>query len=137
MGRPPRGRAEFAPKRGHTLRQSKIAIRLTALALVAVVAAVLGGSALAARESGSVTVKMSEFKFVLSTKSVTHGTVTFTVTNRGALPHDFKIGGKKTALVSHGKTAKLVVTLKAGKYPYMCTVSGHAAAGMKGTLTVK
>ena len=25
---------------------------------------------------------------------------------------------------------------KAGKYPYQCTVTGHAAAGMKGTLTV-
>jgi uncharacterized cupredoxin-like copper-binding protein len=26
---------------------------------------------------------------------------------------------------------------KAGKYPYLCTVAGHAAAGMKGTFTIK
>ena len=119
------------------MRQSKIGIRLTALALVAIVAAVLGGSALAARDGASVSVKMSEFKFVLSTKTAHAGSVTFTVTNKGQLPHDFKIAGKKTALVKPGKTAKLTVTLKAGKYPYMCTVAGHAAAGMKGTFTVK
>jgi uncharacterized cupredoxin-like copper-binding protein len=29
------------------------------------------------------------------------------------------------------------VTLKKGKFKYLCTVAGHAAAGMKGVLTVK
>jgi uncharacterized cupredoxin-like copper-binding protein len=53
------------------------------------------------------------------------------------LSHDFKIAGKKTALLKHGQTAKLTVTLKAGKYPYSCTVPGHAAAGMKGVFTAK
>jgi uncharacterized cupredoxin-like copper-binding protein len=119
------------------LRQSKIGLRLTALALVAIVAAVIGGSALGARTSTAVNVKMSEFKFVLSTKTAKAGPVVFTVTNGGKLPHDFKIGGKKTALLSPGKSAKLSVTLKAGTYPYLCTVAGHAAAGMKGTFTVK
>ena len=36
-----------------------------------------------------------------------------------------------------GKTGVLVVTLKKGRYPYLCTVPGHAAAGMKGVLTVR
>jgi uncharacterized cupredoxin-like copper-binding protein len=81
--------------------------------------------------------KPSEFRLVLSKKTVPHGTVTFTVTNKGALPHDFKIAGKKTKLLSPHQTAKLTVTYaKAGKFQYLCTVSGHAAAGMKGTLTV-
>ena len=31
----------------------------------------------------------------------------------------------------------LIVTLKAGKLAYKCTVPGHAAAGMKGKLTVR
>jgi len=26
---------------------------------------------------------------------------------------------------------------KAGKYPFLCTVTGHAAGGMKGTFTVR
>ena len=63
--------------------------------------------------------------------------VTFTVLNKGHVSHDFKIGGKKTALISPGKSAKLAVLLKPGKAAYLCTVPGHAAAGMKGTLTVK
>jgi uncharacterized cupredoxin-like copper-binding protein len=81
--------------------------------------------------------KPSEFSFTVSPKSVPHGTVTFTVTNGGAIPHDFSIAGKKTAQLAAGKSAKLTVTFsKAGNYPYLCTVPGHAAAGMKGTLKV-
>ena len=46
-------------------------------------------------------------------------------------------GGAQNLSIPRGKSAKLTVTLKAGKYPYKCTVAGHAAAGMKGTLVVK
>ena len=70
-------------------------------------------------------------------ETVSKGTVTFKVTNKGALSHDFKIGGKVTALLKPGKTATLKVTLKAGKAAYLCTVPGHAAAGMRGVITVK
>ena len=52
--------------------------------------------------------------------------------------HDFKINGKHTPLIQPGTTARLVVTFtKKGKYPYLCTVPGHAAAGMKGIFTVR
>jgi uncharacterized cupredoxin-like copper-binding protein len=81
--------------------------------------------------------KPSEFSFSVLPKKVPHGVVVFTVTNGGALPHDFKIGGKKTVMLNPGVTKKLTVTFaKAGSYPYLCTVTGHAAAGMKGTLKV-
>ena len=64
--------------------------------------------------------------------------MTFKVTNAGVgLPHDFSINGKKTAQLMPGKSATLTVTFaKAGSYPYPCTVPGHAAGGMKGTLKV-
>ena len=82
----------------------------------------------------TITVKATEFKFTLSKKSAPHGKVTFKVTNKGHVKHDFKINGKKTPLISPGKSATLSVTLKKGKkYTYICTVPGHAAAGMKGT----
>jgi uncharacterized cupredoxin-like copper-binding protein len=40
-------------------------------------------------------------------------------------------------LIQPGQTTKLAVTLKKGSYPYLCTVPGHAEAGMKGTFTVR
>jgi uncharacterized cupredoxin-like copper-binding protein len=81
--------------------------------------------------------KPSEFRFTLSVKKVRHGVVKFKVTNKGNLPHDFKIAGHKTRLLSPLQTQTLKVTFtKARKYPYLCTVTGHAAAGMKGTPTV-
>ena len=65
------------------------------------------------------------------------GSVTFVVTNKGKTSHDFKINGKMTPTIGAGKSATLIVTFaKAGKFPYLCTVPGHAAAGMKGTFTV-
>jgi uncharacterized cupredoxin-like copper-binding protein len=81
--------------------------------------------------------KPSEFHFTLSKKSAPVGTVTFKVTNKAALPHDFKISGHKTKLLSPGQSLTLKVTFKKkGSYPYLCTVTGHAAAGMKGTFKI-
>ncbi len=82
--------------------------------------------------------KPGEFKFILSKTSVTRGAVTFTVTNKGKLEHDFKIAGKKTVRLKPGRTTTLTVTLRAaGRAAYLCTLPGHAAGGMKGSLTVK
>ena len=87
----------------------------------------------------TVQVKAGEFFFRLSTKTLARpGKVTFAVKNVGHVQHDFKINHKMTPLISPGKTAKLVVTFKKkAKYAYLCTVPGHAAAGMKGVFTVR
>jgi uncharacterized cupredoxin-like copper-binding protein len=86
----------------------------------------------------TVQVKGGEFFFKLSTKSVaTPRKVTFVFKNTGHILHDFKISSKKTPLTGPGKTATISVTLKKGKYTYLCTVPGHAAAGMKGVFTVR
>ena len=81
--------------------------------------------------------KPTEFHFTLSKKSVPAGAVTFTIVNGGKLAHDFKIAGKTSKMVQPGKSTTLKVTLKKGKAKYLCTVPGHPAAGMRGTLTVK
>jgi uncharacterized cupredoxin-like copper-binding protein len=115
--------------------------RLGSVAAVVLVAACVALPAIASRShatAAKVTVTATEFKFKLSSKTIARpGKVTFTVVNKGALPHDFKIGGKKTPLIKPHKSAKLTVTFKKGKFKYLCTVAGHAAAGMKGVLTVK
>ena len=87
----------------------------------------------------TVQVRGGEFFFRLSTKSIARpGKVTFVFRNVGHVLHDFKVNGKKTPLISPGKTARLVVVFKTKKkYPYLCTVPGHAAAGMKGVFTVR
>ena len=89
--------------------------------------------------ASTIQVKGGEFFFRLSTKSIAKpGKATFVFTNIGHVAHDFKIDGKVTPLIQPGQTTKLAVTFtKAGSYPYLCTVPGHAEAGMKGTFTVR
>ena len=116
-----------------------------ALTVVALVAAALvqfasaQGDRRSTETATTVQVKGGEFFFRLSTKSMAKpAKVTFVFKNIGHVAHDFKINGKQTPLLTPGKTAKLVVSFKKkGKYPYLCTVPGHAAAGMKGTFTVR
>src|SRR5262249_652000 len=87
--------------------------------------------------STGVSVKAFEFKYTLSKKTVAKGSVTFTIKNTGKANHDLKINGKTSRMVKRGKSTSFTVKFsKAGKYSYVCTVPGHAAAGMKGTLTV-
>ena len=116
------------------------------IALVAVGGMALGLVQLAsasvpqrAHAAATTQVKGREFRFTLSSKSLAKpGTVTFNFTNTGTVAHDFKIDGKTTPLVQPGHTAKLVVRFrKAGKFSYLCTVPGHAAAGMRGVFTVR
>jgi uncharacterized cupredoxin-like copper-binding protein len=116
-----------------------------ALALVATAATALVPFASARTDrqtraaATTIQVKGGEFFFRLSAKSIARpGKVTFVFKNIGHVMHDFKINGKRTPLIGPGKTARLVVTFKKkSKYPYLCTVPGHAAAGMKGTFTVR
>jgi uncharacterized cupredoxin-like copper-binding protein len=93
-------------------------------------------SAQAGNRAAAVSVTASEFKFELSKTTLPHGSVVFSVVNKGKLAHNFSINGKTTSLVQPGKSTKLTVTLKAGTFVYLCTVPGHAGAGMKGALTV-
>lgn len=120
------------------LISTTVAVLALGALIVTPLATAHSGSA-ARTTSTTVKVKGGEFFFRLSAKTVAApGAVTFRFTNIGHVSHDFKVDGKKTPLVSPGKTASLVVKFKRkGKYHYSCTVPGHAAAGMKGTFTVR
>jgi len=115
---------------------------LAASALTAITPAVMaspGTQPRAHAAASTVSARGREFSFRLSTTSAARpGTVTFTFRNVGTVQHDFRIGGKQTPLIAPGKTARLAVTFhKKGRFTYMCTVPGHAAAGMHGVFTVR
>jgi uncharacterized cupredoxin-like copper-binding protein len=90
----------------------------------------------AAAQGVAVQVKEVEYKITLSTHKVKHGTVTFSVQNAGKIAHNLTIqGGKHTANIAPGKSAKLTVTLKKGAYTLYCSVPGHRQLGMVTKLT--
>ena len=94
--------------------------------------------------------KPSEFHFTFNKTTPKHGIIVFKIANGGKLSHDFKLCSKRTTSLAAnscvGRTSKMlkpgqtttlrvVVALK-GSYQFLCTVPGHAAAGMKGLIRV-
>jgi uncharacterized cupredoxin-like copper-binding protein len=82
-------------------------------------------------------------KFTKSTLTAKAGTVTIDFTNASPLAHNFTVqqgtsgpvlGATPTFM---GGTKTLTLKLKAGTYTFYCSVPGHRAAGMQGTLTVQ
>jgi plastocyanin len=70
--------------------------------------------------------------------TATAGKVTISMPNQAPIQHDISIQGDgKGPVVGTGGTSTFTTTLKPGTYTFLCTVPGHAQAGMKGTLTVK
>ena len=118
-------------------------MKLRKIAAVASVALGFAGvSTAAAFPSAAVAttvhVTAKDFKFVLSTKTVKPGRVTFVIKNAGSSSHDFAIAGHHSKTIAPGKSARLTVKLKPGhRYPYKCTVDSHAELGMKGVLRVR
>ena len=106
-----------------------------------------GGGAAAAGGGGGSTVKVSadpngELKFNTTQLSAKAGSDTFDFTNEAPLSHDFTIqtsSGQTVAATPTfaGGTKSVTANLKPGTYKFLCTVPGHAQAGMEGTLTVK
>jgi uncharacterized cupredoxin-like copper-binding protein len=133
---------------------TKSPLRLTIC--LAVAALVVSPSALARSASktlgSNVTVtagQPAEFHFAVSPSSVKHGLIVFKIANKGKLPHDFKLcskassslgnscTGRTSGPISPGQSKTLRVSvLRKGTYEYLCTIPGHAAAGMKGILKV-
>ncbi|HUC34780.1 MAG TPA: plastocyanin/azurin family copper-binding protein [Gaiellaceae bacterium] len=94
---------------------------------------------------GGSTVKISAdpsgaLKFEQTDVSATAGSITIDFTNMSSLPHDVKIEGNGASggtdeITDSSTTA--TVDLEPGTYTFFCSVDGHRAAGMEGTLTVK
>jgi plastocyanin len=107
-----------------------------------------GALAVTATAAKTTTLKLSAdpsgaFKFNVTKLTVSKpGKVTLTMKNPSPIAHDIAVKGKgiKTTVgkkVNKGGTSTITVNLKKGTYTFYCSVDGHAAAGMKGTLVVK
>jgi plastocyanin len=68
------------------------------------------------------------------------GEVTLVMENPASVEHNIAVKGdsvdEKGPVVGEGGTSEITVTLEAGEYEFYCSVPGHEAAGMEGTLTV-
>jgi plastocyanin len=83
--------------------------------------------------------------FTQKSVSLKAGKATINFINRAPIAHNLTIQGGTgatgpfvagTATFATG-TAKLTATLKPGTYTFYCSVPGHRASGMQGTLTVQ
>jgi plastocyanin len=89
--------------------------------------------ALAADPSGAL-------KYDKTQLEATAGDITIGLTNDSPLPHDVAVEGNGVHQTSDrvtGGSTTLSLTLKPGTYTFFCSVDGHRAAGMEGTLVVK
>jgi plastocyanin len=83
----------------------------------------------------------SALAFNKKTLTAKAGKVTIVMKNPSPTPHNIAIQGPgvntQGEIVSQGGTSQVTATLKPGKYTFYCSVPGHRAAGMQGTLTVR
>ena len=91
---------------------------------------------------GDISADENEFNIDLSVgDTLTAGKYTFKVDNSGRVEHNLAVQGdgvdKTTPLIKPEGQSSLTVDLAPGNYTVLCTVPGHAAAGMKVDLTVQ
>jgi mono/diheme cytochrome c family protein len=113
-------------------------VMLALVASVAVVSAALGGAATRSQRAlTTINVTIRDTGFAVPRKAAPLGQVRFVVKNVGSRPHGFRIAGKKTPVLTKGKTARLTVKFtKAAKYPFSSPVKADTARGFKGTFTI-
>ena len=93
---------------------------------------------------GGQTIEISETEFALDPSSVQvdePGTVTFRVTNDGAIGHALEVDGddfeEETGTIEPGESAELTVDLsQEGSYELYCPIGDHREQGMEGELVV-
>ena len=93
-----------------------------------------------AAANGAIDVCGSDIKFDVKTITTAAGPLRVTFTNQGSLNHTFEVKGVEPKFElktpSKGDSQTGTVTLAAGEYEFVCTVSGHEQQGMKGKIVV-
>ena len=83
-----------------------------------------------------------QLKYSMSTLTAKAGKVSITFTNTAPLSHNLTVASSSGAQLGatetfQGGSKTLSLNLTPGVYKFFCTVPGHRAAGMEGTLTVQ
>ncbi len=84
-----------------------------------------------------------ELKYNKTKLNTKPGNVTIALTNESSTPHDVAVRDSsdaeigKSQTITESDTSLVLPDLGAGSYTFFCTLPGHEAAGMKGTLTVR
>jgi plastocyanin len=89
--------------------------------------------------AASVTIEAHDIYFTPKSITAPAGKLDIHYQEDGSQQHTLVIDGVKGFKLEVGpgsKTASATVDLKAGEYTYYCTIPGHRAQGMQGTITV-
>jgi plastocyanin len=83
-----------------------------------------------------------QLKYSTTTLTTKAGKVSITFTNMAPLSHNLTVASSSGAQLGatetfQGASKTLSLNLTPGVYKFYCTVPGHRAAGMEGTLTVQ
>jgi hypothetical protein len=94
-----------------------------------------------AQPSTALRVGLVEWQILTSSRAVTAGIVTLTVTNTGTTAHDLHVTGRglhaKTPLLAPGRSAKLAIaTRDPSRLTLTCELPGHVEAGMRITTAI-
>jgi plastocyanin len=79
-------------------------------------------------------------KFQKDSLTAPAGEVTLVMENPSPVDHNIAVKGdgidEQGPIVGQGETSQVTVMLEPGEYEFYCSVPGHEAAGMEGTLTI-
>ena len=83
-----------------------------------------------------------QLKFDKTSLTAKAGNVSIAFTNAASLAHNVTVASASGSVLGatetfQGGSKTLSLTLKPGAYKFYCSVPGHRAAGMEGTLTVQ
>lgn len=139
-------------------------MRTRSIAIAAAVVLTIAGcsSGIAAETPKTLTATLSEFRIDANATKLAAGEVTFAITNKGTVTHEFvimKTDLKADALpkngdgevdekgegiapvdevedIAAGTSGRLIVNLQPGNYVFLCNLPGHYLGGMHGSFSV-
>ena len=118
-------------------------VRITAALLaIALLGGCGGGEPVVQARDQRVEIELDDFLIRPQNVRATAGELTFSITNRGRLGHNFRLRDEGREVVEvttllPGGSATASARLRPGSYKMVCTVANHEQLGMTGRLVVR